>query len=297
MSLIYYLLLLFLEVYNIRFAGWLFECWQTQLAWSFLKWGACPLKWWNAFGNIQSMPQLIFNASPLLTWTWSQMLALQPPAASIGCLLWVHAATSRTKMSLVHHDLVVVNPCWQPSQPICLVPALSSSVDCCCHCMNQSTCKTHKWHCVQAGIPYQSCHCSNKCCNHATNSKFTISVPPTAKLGPQTAEVSQPLDPSVAGLTTAALPLTSTDPAAPPAPPPPPEPTAAPLRPGDLPNTPYRHQFALGYGLWRPCPCQSRHPPVRDISNDPKWQTYLQWLIVYPSQQYDLPNCSIGKHF
>ena len=34
-----------------------------------------------------------------------------------------------------------------------------------------------------------------------------------------------------------------------------------------------------------------------DISNDLEWQTFLSHLIVYPSQQYDLPKGSVGKCF
>jgi len=169
-------------------------------------------------------------------------------------------------MSSVHHGSCV-NPYQQPLQPTGLAPALSLSGDCCCNGMHQSTCKMCKCHCVQAGIPCQPCHCSNKCCKHTTASKFTVSVCPTDELSPPTADDSQLLDHPAAGLTAAALPLAPTNPAAPPAPPPPESP-AAPLPPGDLPGTPYRHWLALGYGLQWPCSCQSRHSPVRG---------YLQW--------------------
>jgi len=55
-------------------------------------------------------------------------------------------------------DLLVVNPYWQFSQPICPASAAYSSGDHCCNCMHQSTCKIHKCHCIQAGTPCQSAY-------------------------------------------------------------------------------------------------------------------------------------------
>jgi len=136
-------------------------------------------------------------------------------------------------------DLVVVNPYQQPPPPLCPASATSLQGDHCCNCMHQSTCKTRKCSCIQAGTPCQSCVCHDKCCNHTTGTKIkiTLSVPPPDKVDPGTAVAPNSSDPPSVGLSTAALPLAPLDPAAPSASPPP-EALAAPLPTGDLPGTP-----------------------------------------------------------
>jgi len=171
---------------------------------------------------------------------------------------------------------VVVNPYPRLSQPICPAPASSLSGDCCCNCTLQSTCKTRKCRCVQAGTPCQSCHCRDKCCNCATNSKFPVSVHPTDELVPPTADASQPLDPLPEALATAALPSVPLDPAASMVPPPPAS-VAALLPPGDLPGTP------LTDADWLLDTVYGDHVHANPglhlsggISNDLEWQTNLQ---------------------
>jgi len=88
----------------------------------------------------------------------------------------------------------------------CTCHATSLPGDHYCNCTCQSTCKTHKCSCIQAGTPCQSCICSDKCCNCATSTNVTLSVCPIDELAPQTAVAQNSLDPPSDGLTTAALP-------------------------------------------------------------------------------------------
>jgi len=88
-------------------------------------------------------------------------------------------------------------------------------------------------------------------------------------------------------MATAALPPASVNPAAPSVSLPV-ETLAAPLPPGDLPKYPLTDVDQL---LDTIMAIKSMPTLVLIclVADDQEWQTYLRWLIVYPSQQYDLP--------
>jgi len=111
----------------------------------------------------------------------------------------------------VYQGSVVVNPYWWPSHMSCtclIFARMAAAISRVNLPAKRASATVHRL------IPLLVRYCSDKCCNSATDSKFTVSVRLTDELAPWTAGASYSSDSLLEALATSAFPLVTTDPAA-----------------------------------------------------------------------------------